>query len=179
MAWAGARLSRHAERLSKLRDSNANLAADAFPRSGGYGSGGGAAKGSNNNGHPQQQQQQHRPPTRDELAARDHVVQSAEFYTSTGCRDLLLHPCECSFTLLELGALLEAANLDLVGLWFQGLDADRRARQLYDASASSGGGYAAGDGPDRQTDLRRWHALEEAHTDLFGRMHVLYAQKRC
>ena len=29
-----------------------------------------------------------------------------------------------------------------------------------------------------QVDLRRWHALEEADPGLFGRMHVLYAQKK-
>ena len=116
-------------------------------------------------------------PTEDELAACGHVCRSAEFYTSTGCRDLLLHPCECSFTLLELGQLLESAGLDLVGMWFQSLDADRQARDAYRRSAAVEG-YAPGDAPDRQVDLRRWHALEQTQQEIFGRMHVLYAQKR-
>ena len=29
----------------------------------------------------------------------------------------------------------------------------------------------------QQTDLRRWHALEVARPELFGRMHVLYCQR--
>ena len=107
-----------------------------------------------------------------------HVVRCSEFFTSTGCRDLLLHPCECSFTLLELGALLEGAGLDLVGMWFGSLDADRHARAAYNSSALASGGFAVGDGPDRQIDMRRWHALELADPELFGRMHVLFAQKR-
>lgn len=116
-------------------------------------------------------------PTEEELAACGHVCSSAEFYTSTGCRDLLLHPCECSFTLLELGQLLEGAGLDLVGMWFQSLDADRHARDAYRRAAAAEG-YAPGDAPERQVDLRRWHALEQASPEIFGRMHVLYAQKR-
>jgi SAM-dependent methyltransferase len=118
------------------------------------------------------------PISEEERLARAHVVRCAEFYTSTGCRDLMLHPCECSFTLLELRALLDAADLDLVGMWFGNLDVDRRAREAYVRSAAASGGYAQGDGPDRQIDMLRWHALEEAQPDLFGRMHVLFAQRR-
>ena len=115
--------------------------------------------------------------TPEERAACRHVVHSAEFYSATGCRDQLLHPCECAFTCLELGAMLDAAGLDLVGMWFQSHETDRRARDAYNRSAAASG-FAPGDGPDRQLDLRRWHALEESNADLFGRMHVLYAQKR-
>ena len=107
-----------------------------------------------------------------------HVVRCPEFYTSTGCRDLLLHPCDCSFTLLELGQLLEGADLDLVGLSFASLEVDWQAREAYARSAAASGGYAAGDGPELQNDLRRWHAIEQAEPALFGRMHMLYAQKR-
>ena len=115
--------------------------------------------------------------TEEEMLARNHVVRCAEFYTSTGCRDLMLHPCETSFTLIELGQMLDGAGLDLVGLWFGSLDVDRRAREAYAQSAIASG-YALGDGPDRQVDLARWHTLEEAQPELFGRMHVLFAQKR-
>ena len=118
-------------------------------------------------------------PSADEAdrAAHSHVTCSAEFYTSTGCRDLMLHPCECSFTLLELGALIDGAGLDLVGVWFGSLEADRRAREAYRRSGAASG-YAPGDGPDVQVDLRRWHELEANQPELFGRMHVLYLQKR-
>lgn len=62
-------------------------------------------------------------------------------------------------------------------MWFGSLDVDRRARDAYVRSAAASG-FAPGDGPDRQLDLRRWHSLEEADPGLFGRMHVLFAQRR-
>ena len=116
-----------------------------------------------------------------ERQACEHVLSAPEFYTATGCRDLLLHPCECSFTLLELQSLLEGAGLELVGMWFQSLEADRKARAAYAQSAQYGvigGSLAPADAPDLQADLARWHRLEEEDPSLFGRMHVLYAQKR-
>jgi len=129
-----------------------------------------------------------------ERQAIEHVLSAPEFYTATGCRDLLLHPCECSFTMLELQTLLEGAGLELVGVWFQSLEADRKARAAYAQSAqygalggslaqsaqygALGGSLALADAPDLQTDLARWHRLEEEDPTLFGRMHVLFAQKR-
>jgi len=117
------------------------------------------------------------------VAARDHLVHAAEFYTATGCRDLMFHPCECSFTLLELAALLDGAGLDLVGMWFQSLDADRRARSAYNQSlhltpVPLDGLVQPPDRPDKQVNLQRWHSLEGGDPSLFGRMHVLFAQKR-
>ena len=114
----------------------------------------------------------------EELAAHAHVVRSSDFYSAAGCRELLLlHPCECSFTLLDLRALLDGAGLDVLGVAFAGREADKRAREAYIRSAATSG-YAPGDSPDRQIDLSRWHALEEAQPDIFGRTHVLFAQKR-
>ena len=114
----------------------------------------------------------------EEAAACAHVVRASDFYSAPGCRELLLHPVECSLTLPELGGLLNAAGLDLVGMAFPSREHDRRAREAY-IRAAAHAGYAAGDGPDRQLDLGRWHALEEAqpHT-LFGRVHCLYVQRR-
>ena len=53
-----------------------------------------------------------------------------------------------------------------------------QAREAYARSAHASGGYAPGDGPELQVDLRRWHAMEVAEPAFFGRMHTLYAQKR-
>jgi hypothetical protein len=83
--------------------------------------------------------------------------------------------------MLELQTLLEGAGLELVGVWFQSLEADRKARAAYAQSAqygALGGSLALADAPDLQTDLARWHRLEEEDPTLFGRMHVLFAQKR-
>lgn len=65
------------------------------------------------------------------------------------------HPCETSFTLLELGGLLEGAGLVLLGVWFASLEAGRHARQAYDRAAAAEGGYGPGDGPDRQVRFPR------------------------
>ena len=75
-------------------------------------------------------------------------VRSADFFTASGCRDLLLHPCECAFTLLELQAILEASSLQVIGVYFT-QEVNRRARDAYDRSAAQTP-YAPGDGPDRQ-----------------------------
>lgn len=111
-------------------------------------------------------------------AAREYLVGCAAFYTGGGVRELLLHPSETSYTLPELGALLDSAGLELLGVWFPSLETDRRAREAYNASAADDGGFGPADGPDRQLDLGRWHRLEELEPGLFGRTHVVYAQKR-
>ena len=104
---------------------------------------------------------------------------------------------ETAFTLLELEQLLRQARLRPVGLFFANADADRRARAAYRAAVAAGaaggspgrGGGASSeelekvvkcevDDDARQVNLRRWHALELQQPQLFGRMHVLYCQRR-
>jgi hypothetical protein len=91
-----------------------------------------------------------------------------EFYSYGGVLDLLFHPLERCFTLLELQAMAAAAGLKVVGVFFARLDVDRKARRAYRDRW-----------PDdaAQADLARWHELEEADNQLFGRMHCLWLQR--
>ena len=95
------------------------------------------------------------------------LLQFEEFFCDGGVRDLLFHPQETAFTLLELRDMLAAAGLVPVSVFFQDARTDERARRAY---REAGGVDAA------QSDLARWHALEEHDNDLFGRMHCLYAR---
>ena len=91
-----------------------------------------------------------------------------EFYSYGGVLDLLFHPLERCFTLLDLQAMAAAAGLKVVGVFFARLDVDRKARRAYRDKW-----------PDdaAQADLARWHELEEADNQLFGRMHCLWLQR--
>ena len=90
-----------------------------------------------------------------------------EFYSAGGCLDLLFHPQETAFTLLELRDLLAAARLQPVCVFFASLEQDRDARRQY---REAGGTDAA------QSDLALWHRLEERNPELFGRMNHVYAR---
>lgn len=95
------------------------------------------------------------------------LLQFEEFFCDGGVRDLLFHPQETAFTLLELRDILAAAGLVPVSVFFQDAKTDQHARHAY---RDAGGTDAA------QADLALWHSLEERNHDLFGRMHCLYAQ---
>ena len=90
-----------------------------------------------------------------------------EFYCAGGVRDLLFHPCETTFTLIELDEMLRAARCEPVGVFFSTLEADRDARRAY----CEAGGLDA-----HQSDLRRWHEVELKRNQIFGRMHCVWAR---
>lgn len=83
--------------------------------------------------------------------------QSEDFYSVSGCRDLVFHPCEHRFTPPEIGALLDGARLRLVGF-----DAPPAAATLL------------GDGDP--LDLARWDAIEADHPTLFAGMFQFWCQ---
>ena len=90
-----------------------------------------------------------------------------EYYSHSGALDLLFHPQEATFTLLQLRAMLTIAQLEAVGVFFLDAEQDRQARQAY---------REAGGTDAEQRDLVRWHQLEERDPTLFGRMHVVYCR---
>lgn len=91
------------------------------------------------------------------------VVRSPDFASLSGLADLLFHPCEHRFTPAQLGPLLAALDLELLG--FQ--HPDGRAEALYRERWP--------DDP-RQVDLERWDTLEQEHPRLFTGMLVFWAQ---
>jgi hypothetical protein len=91
------------------------------------------------------------------------LPQSRDFYTVSGCRDLLFHVQEHRMTLPQIKAFI-AAN----GLAFQGFDLDAATLQAYRTR------YPA----DRVgTDLDCWHAFEEVYPNTFVRMYQFRVRK--
>ena len=95
-----------------------------------------------------------------------------EFYSASGSLDLLFHPKEATFTLLEVEAMLDAAGLESVGVYFWTGEQDRQARGAFSSADS---GRLLREDPHMR-DLRKWHALERRNPALFGRMHVVYCR---
>ncbi len=100
-----------------------------------------------------------------------HVVQCAEFFSAAGTRDLLFHPQERTYTLLELGELLADCGLECFGVTFGSLAADANARRTYTAVHATVDGQQ--DLERGRRLLERWHAVELEYPETFGRMHRL------
>jgi hypothetical protein len=100
-----------------------------------------------------------------------HVVRCAEFFSAAGTRDLLFHPQERTYTLLELGELLADCGLECFGVSFGSLAADANARRNYTALHATADGER--DVQRGRALLERWHAVELEYPETFGRMHRL------
>jgi SAM-dependent methyltransferase len=92
------------------------------------------------------------------------VVESGDFYSMSGCRDLLFHVQEHQHTLPEIAAFLAEQ-----GLQFLGFEIDRRVLAAYvERNPDDPAGL----------DLERWHRFEVDHPGLFAAMYQFAVQKR-
>jgi Flp pilus assembly protein TadD/2-polyprenyl-3-methyl-5-hydroxy-6-metoxy-1,4-benzoquinol methylase len=97
---------------------------------------------------------------RDDMAA---VTASPDFFSLSGCRDLLFHVQESGMTLPALGEFLRAQKLTLVGLETdEAVTAAYRARFPDDPAA---------------TNLRNWAAFESERPDTFAAMYHFWVLK--
>ena len=91
------------------------------------------------------------------------VTASKDFYTMSGCRDLLLHVQEHQFDLEQVASMLRELKLDFLGF------------QLSESTMRS---YAARFPEDVYlTDLARWRHFEEENPDTFMNMYQFYVRK--
>jgi SAM-dependent methyltransferase len=91
------------------------------------------------------------------------LAQSRDFYTISGCRDLLFHVQEQRMTLPQIKSFITANDLT-----FLGFELDAATLQAYRTQ------YPA----DRTaTDLDSWNAFEEAHPNTFVRMYQFRVRK--
>jgi Flp pilus assembly protein TadD/SAM-dependent methyltransferase len=87
----------------------------------------------------------------------------SDFYSMSGCRDLLFHAMEHRLTLPEIAAFLEAGNLRFLG---------------FDAEAGLQRRYASRFPSDvAKTDLASWHQFEMENPDSFVGMYQFWIQK--
>ncbi len=89
----------------------------------------------------------------------------ADFYSVSGCRDLVFHAQEHRFTLPRLAALLDELELEFIGFEFPDDTVPRRYR-------------AANPGDPTMTDLDAWDAFEHRHQDTFGAMYSFWCRRK-
>ena len=91
------------------------------------------------------------------------VTASVDFYSQSGLRDLVFHPCEHRYSPTQVGELLASLGLSPVALQHARPDAERlyRARWPDDAGL----------------DLTKWDALEADHPRIFAGMIHVWARR--
>jgi hypothetical protein len=94
------------------------------------------------------------------------VVRSRDFYSLSGCRDLLMHVQEHQLTIPDLRRILDENGLTFLGfIQFE-------FQQVRDAYLARFPHDPAG------VDLDAWEAFEAEQPGTFGRMYMLWAEKR-
>ncbi|BAZ93195.1 SAM-dependent methyltransferases [Thiohalobacter thiocyanaticus] len=101
-------------------------------------------------------------PPDDELQA---LTRMQDFYSLSECRDLIFHAQEHVYTLPEIQALLDRAELDFVGFEIQDMQLKHRYLQAFP------------DDPDL-TNLTHWDQFEQRHPDTFIGMYTFWCQAR-
>ena len=98
----------------------------------------------------------------DPLLAR--VARGEDFYSLSGCRDLIFHVQEQRFTLPRIAAILAELDLRFVGFEWADTDAPARYRDRF---------------PDDPalSNLENWHALEQDRPDTFVLMYQFWVRK--
>ena len=98
----------------------------------------------------------------DPLLAR--VARGEDFYSLSGCRDLIFHVQEQRFTLPRIATILDELDLRFVGFEWAENDAPARYRARF---------------PDDRglSNLANWHAFEQDRPDTFVLMYQFWARK--
>jgi ubiquinone/menaquinone biosynthesis C-methylase UbiE len=116
-----------------------------------------------------------RPTAEDIRKCRHHVlrdpdegrwrraIESPDFYSMSGCRDLLFHAMEHSFTIPRIKAFLDEQKLS-----FLGFNTDSRVVERFQVRFP---------GDAALTDLDKWHAYETDNPQTFRRMYVFMVRK--
>jgi hypothetical protein len=110
-----------------------------------------------------------RAATRRRMAASDDALLTAawhhvDFFSLSGCRDLLFHVQEHRMTLPQIAAFIADA-----GLVFLGFDAENALLAQYAARFPA---------DTAKTDLASWHRFETENPGSFASMYQFWVQKR-
>jgi hypothetical protein len=105
----------------------------------------------------------------DILHARDEprwerLITTVDFYSMSGCRDMLFHVMEHRFTIPEIAAFLEEQGLVFLGFELDAETVDRFRQQNA--------------GTDALTDLAAWHAFEAANPQTFRNMYSFSIRRK-
>ncbi len=91
------------------------------------------------------------------------ILGSDDFYSVSGCRDLLFHAQEQRLTLRDIAAFLKKH-----GLIFLGFEVEEMVRNAYRARFPA---------DEAATDVETWAVFEEENPRLFASMYVFWVQK--
>jgi 2-polyprenyl-3-methyl-5-hydroxy-6-metoxy-1,4-benzoquinol methylase len=94
----------------------------------------------------------------------DLLLNTVDFYSMSGCRDILFNVMEHRFTLPQI-----AACLDQLGLLFLGFELDPKIIEKFRAQNPH---------PEALLDLDRWHAFEIANPQTFANMYMFSVRKK-
>lgn len=92
------------------------------------------------------------------------ITASVDFYSMSGCRDLLFHEQEHQFTTDQLSQLMDSHQLEFLGFI---LNTDIKNRYFQEHPED----------PNR-TNLNLWGEFERKYPDTFSRMYQFYVQKQ-
>ena len=92
------------------------------------------------------------------------VLQSSDFYSMSGCRDLLFHSQEHTFDLQEVRRLIEKYGLEWIGI-------------VPPAGARKMAAEKLRLKPE-ELSLNDWHTLEQIEPALFAGMYQFYVRKK-
>ena len=99
----------------------------------------------------------------DPLLAR--VAQGEDFYSLSGCRDLIFHVQEQRFSLPRIAGLIKELGLDFVGFEWPDADAPARYRARFPEDPA-------------EADLDLWHRFETDRPDTFVLMYQFWVRKQ-
>ncbi len=93
------------------------------------------------------------------------VLLQPDFYSASGCRDLLLHVQESRVTIAELQRALDTLGLEFLAFEHPFAETQRDFAKRYPGAAAA-------------SDLAAWHAFEAERPELFRSMYQFWCRKR-
>jgi hypothetical protein len=93
------------------------------------------------------------------------LIGARDFYSMSGCRDLLFNVMEHRFTIPEIAAFLQENDLSFLGF------------ELFEDRSVIGKFQRQFQVPDALTNLDQWDAFEADHPETFWGMYVFMLRK--
>jgi SAM-dependent methyltransferase len=102
---------------------------------------------------------------RQDLIRRAQVPPAGDFFTTSGCRDLLFNVMEHQFTIPQIKMFLDTNHLTFLGF-------ERLPDEVFELFRQQFPNL------DALRDLESWHVFEQAHPSTFRQMYLFWVQSR-
>jgi SAM-dependent methyltransferase len=93
------------------------------------------------------------------------LTSSKDFYSTSGCRDLIFHSREHRFTLPQLDKAIQSLGLDFIGFEFEDTRVNSRYQEMFPTD-------------EYMTNLTLWDHFEDNYPHTFARMYNFWCQKK-